>query len=208
MHFSPPLPQGRHRIHTRFSYILRYVTNTSPAKCQTYNSLSIYSSVSTEKKAYTTGELARTAGVSLRTIRWYTEAGLLQTMDGTCAPHRPRYDSRAPVRIQKIRRLAETGMKLSHIKELFDAARHIRATGKKRTLFLRKRLIEQRDALMEKERLVRQARAQIDAVLETTKRCTTCRSRGAARNCSPCTNLALLEDEFFGGANEAAKAGD
>ncbi|MEN8614250.1 MerR family transcriptional regulator [Dehalogenimonas sp. THU2] len=60
-------------------------------------------------------EVARRAGVSIRTVRFYEEKGLLEAPDRTSGGMR-LYDSRDISRIKLIRRLRNVGLDLDEIK--------------------------------------------------------------------------------------------
>ena len=67
------------------------------------------------------GELARRAGVSVKTVRYYSDQGLL-TSRRTAAGHR-RYDSTAPARLDLIRTLRALGIDLATVRKVLDQER-------------------------------------------------------------------------------------
>ncbi len=144
----------------------------------------------------TTGELARKTDVSLRTVRWYAEKGLVKPLDsqGSSAA----YPFSAVNRVKKIRFLALMGLKLSEISDLLKVTRNLRTEKKEKTLFLRGRIEQMRSVLKEKEDVLRSFRSSLDTALEQTKRCPECPSRGKNRDCAPCPNLQLLEYTLWG----------
>jgi DNA-binding transcriptional MerR regulator len=145
-----------------------------------------------------TGELARKTGVSLRTIRWYTEAGLLSPSLNATDSKRPKYSASAIEQIQQIQLLAETGMKLSEIYELFNSIESIQTEKKARTLYLRKHIVNQVNVLSEKENRLRDSRLRLESVLQQTGRCPECPSRGENQDCGSCSNLEALETAALG----------
>jgi DNA-binding transcriptional MerR regulator len=77
------------------------------------------------------GELARRTGLSVKTVRYYSDLGLVPEHDRTHAGHR-RYGTDALVRLNFVRTLRELGLDLSTIRRVLDreadltgvAARH------------------------------------------------------------------------------------
>ncbi|MEU4396897.1 MerR family transcriptional regulator [Kribbella sp. NPDC023855] len=69
----------------------------------------------------TIGQLARTVGVSTKTIRVYHDKGLLPEPDRDSSGYR-RYDAQAVAGLIKIRTLSEAGVPLARIRELSTAA--------------------------------------------------------------------------------------
>src|SRR5215831_19150898 len=93
----------------------------------------------------TTGELARCAAVTVRTVRWYSDQGLLFPCCRSAAGYR-RYDSETLTRLELIRTLREIGPDLPVIKKVLArevnladvAAAHADALESQiRTLWLR-----------------------------------------------------------------------
>lgn len=68
------------------------------------------------EKRYTAGELARWAGVSARTIRFYEEKGILQPRERSAEGYR-LYDDSAILRLQEILMLKYLGMSLEGIQQ-------------------------------------------------------------------------------------------
>ncbi|WP_034274765.1 MerR family DNA-binding transcriptional regulator [Actinospica robiniae] len=68
----------------------------------------------------TIGQLAATAGVTVRTVRHYHQVGLLPEPERDASGYR-RYDAQAAVDLVRIRTLAEAGVPLSRIDALLHA---------------------------------------------------------------------------------------
>ncbi len=94
---------------------------------------------------FTTGELARCAGVTVRTVRWYSDQGLLSPTCRSAAGYR-LYGIEALARLELVRTLREIGLDLPVIKKILArevtladvAAAHADALGAQiRTLRLR-----------------------------------------------------------------------
>ncbi len=80
---------------------------------------------------YSIGELARMFGVTLRTIRYYEEIGLLKSLPRDGSGHR-RYSARSAVHLKRIQELKDYGLSLLEIAELFRLARSDRTGARVR----------------------------------------------------------------------------
>ncbi|WP_433168805.1 MerR family transcriptional regulator [Kribbella sp. CA-247076] len=67
------------------------------------------------------GELARQAGVTVKTVRYYSDLGLLESRR-SAAGHR-RYDADAVARLELIRSLRELGVELATVRAVVDRDR-------------------------------------------------------------------------------------
>jgi DNA-binding transcriptional MerR regulator len=93
------------------------------------------------------GELAKRTGLSVRTLHYYDEIGLLQPSEFTESGHR-RYGAAEVVRLQQIKSLRQLGLSLDEIRKCLDTP----AFSPRRVLELHvKRL---RDQIDQQERLV------------------------------------------------------
>ncbi|QYN33395.1 MerR family transcriptional regulator [Pseudonocardia sp. DSM 110487] len=87
-----------------------------------------------EKPLLTIGQLARRTGVPVRTIRFWSDEGVLPETDRSAGNYR-RYDGRAVARLDLVRTLRELGMGLDDIRLVLErrrsvedvAAAHVRA---------------------------------------------------------------------------------
>ena len=73
-----------------------------------------------DNKYYTAGEIARIAGVSLRTIRYYDTKGLLPPISHSESGYR-YYDKRSLALLQRIMMLKYLGFSLEQIQQLITA---------------------------------------------------------------------------------------
>ncbi|MCE0768427.1 MerR family transcriptional regulator [Pseudonocardia kujensis] len=88
----------------------------------------------TDRTLMTIGQLARRSGVPVRTIRFWSDEGVLPETDRTAAGYR-RYDAAAVARLDLVRTLRELGMGLDDVREVLlrrrrvgeVAAAHVRA---------------------------------------------------------------------------------
>jgi DNA-binding transcriptional MerR regulator len=105
--------------------------------------------VVSDDELYSIGELARRTGVSVKTIRFYSDRGLVPPTDRSPAGYR-RYDLAAVARLDLIRTLRELGLDLATVRRVLDheialsdvAAAHAEAlTVQIRTLRLRRAIL-------------------------------------------------------------------
>lgn len=78
------------------------------------------------EKSYRIGELSRLFGITVRTIRYYEELGLLEAENRDVSEHR-RYSERNAIRLKRIQQLKDYGLTLAEISELFDLAKRDRS---------------------------------------------------------------------------------
>jgi DNA-binding transcriptional MerR regulator len=103
-------------------------------------------------KRYRTGELARQASVTVRTVRYYDRAGLLSPSERTEAGHR-LYDEADLVRLQQIVALKFLGFSLAEIRVcLGDGPTRLQ------------------DALAQQRSMLRDRRGQLDRVIAAVER--------------------------------------
>ena len=74
---------------------------------------------SKNEKLLRIGELAEIAGITVRTIRYYEELGLLRDQDRSESQHR-RYTERDLIYIKRIQQLKSYGLTLNEIIEIFE----------------------------------------------------------------------------------------
>jgi DNA-binding transcriptional MerR regulator len=72
------------------------------------------------------GDLARMFGVTVRTLRYYEELGLLEPGERTESEHR-RYPEKNVIYLKRIHQLKDYGLSLSEIQELFQLSREDRS---------------------------------------------------------------------------------
>jgi DNA-binding transcriptional MerR regulator len=120
------------------------------------------------------GELSRRTGLSVKTIRYYSDVGLVPEAERTASGYR-RYDAAAVVRLEFVRTLRELGLDIATIRRVLDsgedltrvAAAHAEALGAQiRVLRLRRaalRALARREpTLTEVDRMNRIAQATAD----------------------------------------------
>ena len=105
------------------------------------------------EKKYTAGELARCAGVSARTIRFYEEKGILRPKERSAEGYR-LYDDSAIVRLQEILMMKYVGLSLEEIQQALQQGEDLSVT----------------ELLDRQKELVLEERRRLDRILEVIDR--------------------------------------
>jgi DNA-binding transcriptional MerR regulator len=101
----------------------------------------------TSERAYRIGDLARAAGTSPRTIRYYEERGLLPAPEGHAKGRHRNYGDADVARLRELIRLRDLlGVSLEELKDLFEAEG---ARAALRERFHKTDDLEQRRAILE-----------------------------------------------------------
>ncbi len=74
------------------------------------------------------GELARRTGLSVKTVRYYSDLGLVPEAERTPTGHR-RYDAESALRLDFVRTLRELGLDLATIRRLLDQEADLRSVA-------------------------------------------------------------------------------
>jgi DNA-binding transcriptional MerR regulator len=101
---------------------------------------------------YRIGELAKRAGVTTRTIRYYEELGILSSPRRPQARHR-RYSEKDLLHLERVQQLKEYGLTLGEIREIFDLSREDPSGEKSRLRLLTRYREKWREAIKRKERI-------------------------------------------------------
>lgn len=145
-------------------------------------------------KSFRIGELSKIAGITVRTIRYYEELGLLRDQKRTESKHR-RYSERDLVYIKRIQQLKSYGLTLNEIIEIFELSK-TDTTGEKRRsrLILRykQKLLEALERKSKVEEYIQEISWHIDQ-LERVKNfqacpgeeCRTCKYKEICRFAEP-----------------------
>jgi len=132
---------------------------------------------------YKIGELASMFGLTVRTVRYYEELGLLKSSDRTEGLHR-RYPERNIVYLKRIAQLKSYGLSLGEIKEFFSLAARDRSGEACRRLLICK----YKERMEAEERIVSEAELRLKDLrwhvrqLETVKDFFEC----PGRQCGTC----------------------
>lgn len=135
----------------------------------------------------TTGVLARRTGNSLRTIRFYEEAGLLRPMERADGGRR-LYSDEDLARLELITDLREAGLSLKEIKELLDLKRACASPGELGGR-LAEALKEQLERTERRLSALRRLKKELTESLSSIDVCATC-SRSMERDaCASCDEV-------------------
>lgn len=131
----------------------------------------------------TTGDMARESGTTLRTVRFYEEAGLL-CVTRSEGGHRLFRESE----LHKLRLacdLREAGLSLNDIKTLFELKRGA-TTAREASDSLCSALTVQIDELQSKIALLRRLREELASTVQVIQECGGCTERHFPSECSTC----------------------
>ncbi len=132
---------------------------------------------------YKIGELASMFGLTVRTVRYYEELGLLKSSDRSEGLHR-RYPEKNIVYLKRITQLKSYGLSLGEIKEFFLLAAHDRTGEACKRLLIQK----YKERMDEEERTISEAQLRLKDLrwhvrqLETVKDFFEC----PGRQCGSC----------------------
>ena len=101
---------------------------------------------------YRIGELAKRAGVTARTIRYYEELGILSSPRRPQARHR-RYSEKDLLHLERVQQLKEYGLTLGEIREIFELSREDPSGEKSRLRLLTRYREKLREAARRKEQI-------------------------------------------------------
>ncbi len=141
---------------------------------------------------YTTGEMARLSNNTLRTVRFYEEAGILTPIGRTDGGHRLFRRSELD-RLMLVSELREAGLSLEDIRVILDAklgANSAGAASEAAGKLLRSCV----DRLHKKVAVLTQLTTDLEATLACADRCRTCTSPELFPNrCGTCETLRAAE---------------
>ncbi len=131
-----------------------------------------------------TGDLARHCKTTVRTVRFYEESGLLDSLTRSCGAHR-QFRGDAPDRLQLIMDLREAGLSLQQVRELFElkagAANPTEAATRMRAV-----LEERVEMVHEKIAVLRRLRDELGCMLNSLSECERCDAADFPRACRGC----------------------
>jgi DNA-binding transcriptional MerR regulator len=104
------------------------------------------------EKKYRIGELAGMAGVTVRTIRYYEELGILESQERGESEHR-RYTGRDLLHLQRVQQLKSYDLTLNEIREIFDLSMEDPTGEKSRLKLLSRYKQKHEEALSRKKNL-------------------------------------------------------
>lgn len=131
-----------------------------------------------------TGDLARTCKTTVRTVRFYEESGLLDSLTRSDGGHR-MFRGDAADRLQLIMDLREAGLSLQEVRELFElkaTASDAPAAAAKMRAVLEARV----STVHEKIAVLRRLRDELGGMLNVLHECEGCGATDFPRACAGC----------------------
>ncbi|MEU6128670.1 MerR family transcriptional regulator [Saccharopolyspora sp. NPDC047091] len=116
-----------------------------------------------DAQRYTIGELSRRTGLSVKTIRFYSDSGVVPPTDRTHAGYR-RYDVASIAKLELVRTLRELGAGLDEVRRVLAAETTVRRLAETQLV-----LLEDQLRLLRTRRAVLRAVARLDEPTEGVK---------------------------------------
>ena len=135
-------------------------------------------------RGLTTGDLARACDTTLRTVRFYEEAGILCPETRSDGGHR-QYGPDDLAKLQLVMDLREAGLSLCDIKELF-ALKGKHATPEAASAAMQQVLEGQIDEMQRKIATLRKLREELAQMVAIIQECRTCGSTEFPKRCMDC----------------------
>jgi len=136
------------------------------------------------RKMIRIGELARSAGVTTRTLRHFESLGLLEPGGRESGLVR-HYTPEAAERLHTILRFKSAGLKLSQIKEIMDCAR-VKGTGGDLARSILKPLKARRNKIIQQIFEQNQLLDDINESISILEACLNCKAMPAPERCPRC----------------------
>ncbi|MGF1464646.1 MAG: MerR family transcriptional regulator [Sandaracinaceae bacterium] len=138
--------------------------------------------------ALTTGDLARACQTTLRTVRFYEEAGLLCPEARSDGGHRQFADDEL-AKLQLIMDLREAGLSLNDIKALFQLKQRS-SCAEEASAKMSDALGKQIGDMQRKIAILRRLREEMAAMLTVLEECRSCDAREFPARCQQCDVMA------------------
>lgn len=137
-----------------------------------------------DAKPLTTGDLARACDTTVRTVRFYEEAGVLRPENRTEGGHR-LFGEEDLQKLRLIMDLREAGLSLNEIRLLFQLkAQH--ASPEAASEAMSQMLEDQIAAMQRKIEILRRLREELTLTITMIQDCKSCDSAAFPRNCGAC----------------------
>ncbi|GAB4211302.1 MAG: hypothetical protein OHK0013_32880 [Sandaracinaceae bacterium] len=132
----------------------------------------------------TSGDLARACGTTVRTVRFYEEAGLVEPISRSDGGHR-LYAPSQVARLQLIIDLREASLSLQDIKDLFELKKHA-ATSNEASERMTAMLHARIDDLQSKIAVLRRLREELVTMVSMIRECGSCTGARFPEGCGAC----------------------
>lgn len=133
---------------------------------------------------YSTGDLARECGITVRTVRFYEEAGLIAPLARSGGAHR-LFTQAELAKLRLITDLREAGFAISDIKDLFELKKHCESAQqatKKMSSILEARI----ESIQHKIASLRRLRDEMAAMQAALRECQSCEAPDFVERCGEC----------------------
>lgn len=130
------------------------------------------------------GDMARGCETTVRTVRFYEEAGLIEPIARSEGGHRV-YQAEQLAKLQLIMDLREAGLSLQDIKELFELKKRCESPEEASTR-LATALEAQIECMQRKIAVLRRLREELASTVATIRECRTCDTSEFKVACSNC----------------------
>ncbi len=139
-------------------------------------------------RSYTTGEMARLSNNTLRTVRFYEEAGILRPLGRTEGGHR-LFDPSELERLMLVSDMREAGMSLEEIRHLLETKQQA-ASGQDAARSAIESLRTSMDELKRKVDVLTRLHLDLAQTVESASRCLDCQHPDQfPSNCSDCETV-------------------
>ena len=136
------------------------------------------------KERYWIGDVAKKLGLSLRTIRYYEELGILKPR-GRTVGHFRLYTDDDVKRLEAVQNLKSLGYSLKQVQDVMHAASHSK-TGNELVSTILGDLSKQEALAKEQLRHYRQTLRSINEASKLLERCVGCKKKPKKSNCLTC----------------------
>ncbi len=133
------------------------------------------------------GELARQAGTTIRTVRYYLEQGFIEALERSPGGFY-LFDRSAVDKVGFIQRLNELGLPLKEIKALYKIRRE-KKRGNDAYPLVRERLLKHRALVEKKISEYSKLKKELDEAIVLVSECKGCEKKPTRENCRACEVL-------------------
>ncbi|MEF8823492.1 MAG: MerR family transcriptional regulator [Desulfohalobiaceae bacterium] len=144
-----------------------------------------------EKELLKIGEVAARAGVTVRTVRYYLERGLIREADRSPGGFY-LFTPDAAETVFYIQKLKEAGLALRDIEAVYRA-RHQGPTGDRAASEVERHLRREKEVLEQRVRDYQRLKAEVEEALELVAQCRGCEMRPSRETCLSCGVFAARE---------------
>lgn len=130
------------------------------------------------------GEVAKGAGTTIRTVRYYLEEGFIEAADRSPGGFY-LFNAEAVDKVRLIQKLKDLGLPLKEIRSLYNIRRE-QPTGNQAYPLVLKKLNRERELTVKKIADYRNLLQELDEAIRLVAECEGCRKRPTRENCLAC----------------------